>query len=318
VCSSDLKDDARFEPIIAAIKAGKLETIPDLVDIEASLRKKGLDVRDGLVHVAGEAMPSELNDRILEYQAANIPFHSLKKFWENLSKNPSFNSRKQLFKFLENKGHSITEDGCFIGYRGVTEDFKDVHTKTFDNSPGSVCEMPRELVNDNPDETCSNGLHVGGHEYAKTFGPKLVLVKVNPRDVVAVPNDYNGQKMRVCRFEVLKEAVGMVEDVVVSAKGEKAELNDFEDGYCNCEDCESESLSCECCGSYDDDCNEPSVLTAPLAKDTVASNPLIGFKARLAIVKKAQRYENNHDKRDKSGRFTSKKKAKKAKKTKRG
>lgn len=208
--------DERFEKVLAAIREKRLEDIPDIVEVERYLTKQGLDVRDGLVHVGSEPMPTELSERILSYKRHNLPFDSLLKFWENLKKNPSFNSRQQLFKFLENKGHSITPDGCFIGYRGVSEDFKDKHTRTFDNKPGSICKMDRSKVDDNPNNTCSHGLHIGGYDYAKDFGKggKLVLVKVNPANVVAVPNDYNGQKMRVCEFEVLKEATDIVTDVV--------------------------------------------------------------------------------------------------------
>jgi hypothetical protein len=32
-----------------------------------------------------------------------------------------------------------------------------------------------------------------------------VVVKVNPADVIAVPNDYGNAKMRVCQMEVLRE-----------------------------------------------------------------------------------------------------------------
>jgi len=204
--------DDRFEKVVALIRENKLEEIPEVVETERYFAKQGLDLKDGLLHVGGEAMPVELSDRILAYKETNIPFDSLLKFWEKLKLNPSFNSRKQLFKFLENKGHSITQDGNFVGYRGVTEDFKDRHTKTFDNKPGSMLEMPRNLVDDNPDNTCSYGFHVGGYEYAKDFanGGKLVLVEVDPQDVVAVPNDYNGQKMRVCKFKVLEEVTDMV------------------------------------------------------------------------------------------------------------
>jgi len=101
-----------------------------------------------------------------------------------------------LYSFLEHNGHPLTEGGHFIAYRGVTEDFKDMHTRTFNNSPGSVCEMPREEVDDNPNNTCSTGLHVASFKYASDFGPKVVEVKINPKDVVAVPVDYNGIKMR--------------------------------------------------------------------------------------------------------------------------
>ena len=257
-----------------------MDNIPGIVDVETKLRAQGLNAVDGLVYVGNEPMPSELNSRIIEYQANNLPFDSLLRFWEKLKQNPSFNSRKQLFRFLENKGHSLTEDGCFIGYRGVTEDFKDKHTKTFNNSPGSVCELPRAEVDDNPNNTCSKGLHVGGYEYAKNFasGGKLVLVKVNPKDVVAVPNDYDGQKMRVCRFEVLKEATEIVEEIIFDLT--KKEI------------------------SFDYN----STLTEVEYKPTHLK------EMRNKVLSKVKNYANNYNKRDKNGKFVAKKKTKKVSK----
>lgn len=160
----------------------------------------------------GEALPIELNNRILEFKREGLPFTNLIKFWNNLKANPSYRSREQLFKFLEHNGHPLTEDGCFIAYRGVTSDFKDKHTGKFDNSPGAICEMPRTQVDDDPTRTCSAGLHVAAWEYASGFGETKIEVKVNPKDVVAVPVDYNGQKMRVCRFEVIQQCHDMRAD----------------------------------------------------------------------------------------------------------
>ena len=119
-----------------------------------------------------------------------------------------------LFKFLQHNGHPLTEDGCFIAYRSVKENFKDHHTGSIDNSPGKFVEMDRSTVDDNPDNTCSSGLHVASYDYASGFGydnKKLVEVKVNPKDVVAVPRDYDGTKMRVCRFQVIRECDGIKE-----------------------------------------------------------------------------------------------------------
>jgi hypothetical protein len=65
--------------------------------------------------------------------------------------------------------------------------------------------MPREEVDEDPNRTCSTGLHVACFDYAKDFGERLIEVKVNPRDVVAVPVDYNGTKLRCCQFEVIRE-----------------------------------------------------------------------------------------------------------------
>lgn len=219
------KGDGRFNPIVEALNNGQYERIPIIVDTEEALRQNGMDVIDGMIVINGEAMPQSLHKRIIEFKNHNLPFDRLNKFWENLRRNPSFNSRKMLYKFLEHNGHPLTSDGCFIAYRGVTDEFKDCRTQKFDNSPGSVCEVSRSQVDDNPDNTCSFGLHVACHDYASGFGEKTIEVKVNPADVVAVPHDYDGTKMRVCKFEVIRECDGIKEEPVYDY--------DEECSYCN-------------------------------------------------------------------------------------
>jgi hypothetical protein len=197
--------DARFNQVVLAIKENRLQDIPELLDVESIFAKKGLQLQDGALLMEGEPLPEALSKRVIRLVEEQMPIDIMVKFWNNLKENPSFNSRKMLYQFLEHNGHPLTEDGCFIAYRGITEDFKDVHTRTMNNAVGSVVSIPRTKVDDNPNNTCSHGLHVACYEYAKSFGQKLVEVKVNPRDVVAVPVDYNGTKMRVCQFEVMAE-----------------------------------------------------------------------------------------------------------------
>lgn len=210
------KEDARFEKVLALIKtkhaAGEEisdEDMSKLIDPEAMFgSEEGVSLKKGVVYIGDEAMPPELSLRIIELKKQEIPIKNLLNFWNNLKENTSMNSVQQLYKFLEHNGHPITADGCFIAYRAVREDFKDFHTGTMDNSVGKTLEMPRNKVNDNSSETCSHGLHVASWEYAKDFGgakKKMIEVKVNPKDVVCVPDDYNNTKMRVCKFEVLAE-----------------------------------------------------------------------------------------------------------------
>ena len=236
--------DARYEAVLNLIREGKLDEIPAAVEIERQFNGKGVELKDGLLHVQGTALPPELSERILKFREQRLPYEPLLNFWENLKANPSFNARRMLFKFLEHNGHPLTSDGCFIAYRGVTEDFKDVHSKSFNNAPGSVCEMAREAVDDNPNNTCSAGLHVACFDYAKGFGVKLVEVKVNPRDVVSVPVDYNGTKMRTCRFEVIKECAEMhtTEAYGVEPLPEESEVEPDPEFYCD-----------ECGDAIDDD-----------------------------------------------------------------
>jgi hypothetical protein len=100
----------------------------------------------------------------------------------------------------------------------------DRHTKTIDNSVGQVVSMPRYKVDDNRNNTCSSGLHFCSLSYLKNcfgFGDNVVILKINPRDVVSIPSDYNNSKGRCCLYEVIgvlenKEEDILKEEVVVN------------------------------------------------------------------------------------------------------
>ena len=60
---------------------------------------------------------------------------------------------------------------------------------------------------------CSNGLHAGALNYVASYGSvesndRIVIVKINPEDVVSVPSDCNCEKLRTCRYEVVGEYQG--------------------------------------------------------------------------------------------------------------
>lgn len=207
--------DHRFDAILEAVKENRLEDIPSLLDVAQSFAGlEGVELIDGRIHIQGKRIPDVLTDRVLNFKASGLPFEPLVKFANKLLRNPSYNSRQMLYKFLEHNGHPITKDGNFIAYKMVRTDFTDCHTGTMDNSVGTIVAMPREEVDDNPDNTCSSGLHVAAYGYASTFSSgHLLEVEINPEDVVAVPNDYNGEKMRVCRYEVKKICESRLDDV---------------------------------------------------------------------------------------------------------
>ena len=100
----------------------------------------------------------------------------------------------------------ITEDGHFLAYKKVRDDYKDVHSGTFDNSVGQVVSMVRNKVDENKDNTCSSGLHFCSFDYLKSFGgTRIMILKINPADVVSIPSDHFQQKGRTCRYEVIGE-----------------------------------------------------------------------------------------------------------------
>jgi hypothetical protein len=181
---------------------------------EGKMRYKEHDksVVEVLTEDGWKLVPKELGQTIVRFLEKELPFGPLVNFAINLLKNPSTNSVKQLFNFIDANKYAITEDGCFIGYRKIANDWKDLYTGTMDNSIGAIVEMPREKVLADPNITCGAGIHCGGFEYTTKHygtgvGARLVYCKVNPMDVVSVPVDYNNGKLRCCRLQILGELV---------------------------------------------------------------------------------------------------------------
>lgn len=205
------KSHPRAGSIRTAIKDGDLESLKLLIQgglpttVEAIVNEDlagVVEIKDGVVYYEGEALHNRLAEIMVELKQDGFNMDNYVKFLKNLMQNPSFNSRQQLYSFMEDHNLPITEDGCILAYKGVTDEYMDCHTQTFDNSPGAVHEMPREKVDDNPNNACSSGFHVGSEDYALRFGSQTMIVKVNPRDVVAVPTRETA-KCRCCRYEVL-------------------------------------------------------------------------------------------------------------------
>jgi len=168
--------------------------------------------RDGF-KVAVEVEEEELDE------LPDVTWRGIVAFMEKLYQNPSAESIDHLYSFIRRYDLTIRENGDFIAFKGVDNEFRSFHAgpgivngKKFpkshlENKPGNVVEIARSYVNTSREHGCSTGLHCGSFAYAKSFsrGQKLVSVAVNPRDVVSVPEDCEFQKVRVSRYEVLSE-----------------------------------------------------------------------------------------------------------------
>jgi hypothetical protein len=130
----------------------------------------------------------------------------MQRFVENLMENPSRRAIYELYSFLEECNLPITDDGHFIAYKRIRNDWMDVYSGTIDNHIGQKPSLPRRNVDDDCRNTCSYGLHVCSLGYLAHYsGERLIAVKVNPKNVVSVPVDYHNSKMRVCEYEVITE-----------------------------------------------------------------------------------------------------------------
>jgi hypothetical protein len=255
------RTDALADRLIKAVKEGKLSEIPALVDAAKRIEvysKGNFVVKDGRVHVNGQAAPQVLSDKIIRFSNDGLPFQPLLKFAENLQSNPSFRAVNELFTFLEKNDHPLTENGNFIAYKRVRSNFLDIHSGTFDNSVGKLVEINRNQVDEDSSRTCSNGLHVANWTYAHTqfasHNPTtdvMLEVEVNPSDVVAIPTDYNNSKMRVCKYKVLGVVTTPFDEGTALRVVDPAYRSSYDDDD---DACEEEDDTCTYCGAdvYDD------------------------------------------------------------------
>jgi hypothetical protein len=200
-----------FDNIIEAVKADNWDAIPDLIDIAKSVQTFGegkieVDAERGVVRYEGQEMDPTLVERLLRMMTEGFSIDPLLNFIKNLFENTSSRAIMELYTFLDYGKMPITPDGFFLAYKRVRADYRSVHDGKTDNSIGKIVEMPRNQVDDRSDNTCSHGLHFCSHGYLSNFsGERVVILKVNPADVVSIPTDYNNTKGRACRYEVIGE-----------------------------------------------------------------------------------------------------------------
>jgi hypothetical protein len=162
----------------------------------------------------GQTLPQRISGLLMGYaRNGSDALTALVTFVKRLDENPSKRSTESLYDWIEANGLSLNSDGHIVAYKGVTNDSKSIHSGTaavngvvftgqIPNAVGDVITMPRNQVQDDPSIGCHQGLHVGSHSYASSFGRRLLTVTVDPADVVSVPTDCGAAKMRVCRYTV--------------------------------------------------------------------------------------------------------------------
>jgi hypothetical protein len=141
----------------------------------------------------------------------------LVRFLDKLMDNVSFKAIQGLYSFMKDQSIVINEDGSIQAWKGVRRDLYserggdikssatikvDATGHVYNGDFGVEIRVDRSEVDDNPDSSCSHGLHVGSLSYANSWSDVPLLVRVEPQDVVAVPNNEAG-KMRTCGYTPL-------------------------------------------------------------------------------------------------------------------
>ncbi len=224
------QNTAQAELLKKAIEAGDLDAVEDALNVRQAVAKQSfglITVDNDTLMFENEPLHNSLVTRILTVIRDAGNAGPLLAFLNNLMQNPSHRAVNETFDFLEHNDLPITDDGCFLAYKKVRHDFKDIYTGTMDNSPGQTPWMRRNLVNEDKNKTCESGLHFCSKSYLPHYGSsgsrstdRIVVVKINPADVVSIPVDYNQAKGRACRYYVVEEITSDGIDVVTELKSD--------------------------------------------------------------------------------------------------
>ncbi len=266
-------DHSKYGELLKAVKEGNavafLSNCTEEKAIQSYLNQSPVlsgkvQLKNGQVLYNGNPVHSTLATRIIEFQREDLPFEPLLKFMEKLYQNPSMTAINGLFDFLENKNLPITPEGDFLAYKKVRSDYYSstagdtvlikgkVVDKRVYNGIGQEIQCERNQVDDNRDNECSYGLHVGALSYASSFsGQNLIIVRINPADVIAVPRDANAQKCRVCHYWVVEDYKQALPSTLSTADFDEDENEDDDEyrEYINTYDSDDD----ECEDDYIDD-----------------------------------------------------------------
>lgn len=182
--------------------------------IEQSLRRQNLGgsltYEEGVIFYNGAPLYNYAAETLCRLLNLGHDVGALAAFIDKQQRNPDPMIHEELYKFLEFGKIPLTPDGDFLAYKAVRADYKDIHSGTFDNSVGAKPRLSggRAVVDPDRNRTCSSGLHVCSYGYLPHFAHAqghVMICKVDPQDVVAIPADYNNTKMRVVGYEVAGE-----------------------------------------------------------------------------------------------------------------
>ena len=224
------KEDSKYVEALDLTLNNKEEDLYRLLNVTSIIAEDlGIEINNGLVTYNGESLPKALNRMIVamhEQRLTNI--QPLINFWNKLKLNPSYRPLNFLSDFIEANNVVINESGNLILYKIVARTkepdvFRDLYTGRFEHRFGVPLSMPRNKVDDNIDNTCSYGFHACCWNYIPHYGnavsgnDAIILVEVDPQDIVAIPKDYNNSKLRVCKYIPISEykfADGQLKEVL--------------------------------------------------------------------------------------------------------
>ena len=265
-------DNPNYSGLKNALLNAEYDNISRFLDIKKAIEDfthNSIKIVSEKVYYGNYELKGFVIDKLLEFLRSGAKdAQPILNFIEKLMFNPSKNSVDQVYTFLSYKTLPLTETGNVIGYKGVDADYYSKHGNTNTivitgnvdangrilNKVGDTIEVARNSVDDNKDNHCSHGLHVGSYDYAKDWAGNnghLLMVEFDPSDAVSVPTDCNFQKLRVSKYKVIGEVpFERIKDEAPLNEpyyntDEKIDIDDEDD------DCDDDNCGCNLNEGYD-------------------------------------------------------------------
>lgn len=180
--------------------------------VAQAFSSSGIEVTEGGVYRNGQQVHGYLASRMVEFVRSKQDVQPLVNFMQKLYENPSKTAVDELYLWLEQANMPITSGGNFLAYKKVADDYSSYHRgpngEPVMNLIGTRVEMPRNQVDDQRNRTCSYGLHFCSWQYLPSYmggRGRVLVVEVNPSEVVSIPSDHSDQKGRACGYVVRSE-----------------------------------------------------------------------------------------------------------------
>lgn len=225
-----------------ALKAAKIRDFKALLaafDLDSSLKDKSggkVTFENGVIRYNGAAVDNKLSKHIIRMVSEGFDCKPIMRFMEWCYQNPNPTVIDRLYDFMENVGIMLDDEGFIVAFKKVRDDGYDYYSETVHYEVGKVIEMDRDKCDGDSRNTCSSSLHSGSLNYTQNIWyagqGRTLLLRINPRDVVAVPEEAGFEKLRSCRVEVIKDITGDIQSEYPSVwRVKNSQSNrDFDEG----------------------------------------------------------------------------------------
>lgn len=277
-------DDARWSSIMDAYKKGDETSIERMLSLKAVVEDFSygdISVSNSGVTYKGISLHTLDVQRIMAFLRDGIPYTRYTKFVARKMKNPSARAVNEMYRFLENEYMPLTPEGTFIAYKGVLNNYYSKYGNTDTiviqgtvndrgqilNRIGDTIEIERSSCDDNYLNCCSFGLHAGSVLYATGYAERVILVEIDPADVVSVPDEGSFHKLRCCKYKVIGDYTGPLPSHYTNEFSSTPEFDDNEEEPC------SECHGHDCCCEDDADINISAEPDVNFSKIVLTENP---------------------------------------------